>query len=111
MLASSWVGEDLMGKLAIILLAAAGPALISTTAQPASAPAPATPAGTVVEKLDPTLDALITPDAKVEILHQDDQFFEGPVWHHGADGNFLTFSDLISNRVDKWDPATMKVTT
>jgi gluconolactonase len=64
----------------------------------------------VVEKLDPALDALVAPDTKVEKIHEDDQFFEGPVWHHGAEGSFLTFSDLISNRVDKWDPKTKQVT-
>ena len=65
----------------------------------------------VVERLDPALDALVAPDTKVEKIHEDDQFFEGPVWHHGAAGSFLTFSDLISNRVDKWDPKTKQVTT
>jgi gluconolactonase len=68
-------------------------------------------APSVIEKLDPALDALVAPDTKVEKIHEDDQFFEGPVWHHGRDGSFLTFSDLISNRVDKWDPKTRQVTT
>ena len=67
-------------------------------------------AQSVVEKLDPALDALVAPDTKVEKIHEDDRFFEGPVWHHGSDGSFLTFSDLISNRVDKWDPKTRQVT-
>jgi hypothetical protein len=48
-----------------------------------------TPAS-IVERLDPALDALVAPDTKVETIHQDDQLFEGPVWHHGAGGNFLT---------------------
>jgi gluconolactonase len=68
-------------------------------------------APSVVEKLDPALDQLVAPDTKVEKIHEDDQFFEGPVWHHGREGSFLTFSDLISNRVDKWDPTTKAVTT
>src|SRR5258706_7717317 len=68
-------------------------------------------APSIIEKLDPALDALVTADTKVEKIHEDDQFFEGPVWHHGREGNFLTFSDLISNRVDKWDPKTRQVTT
>jgi len=68
-------------------------------------------AQSVVERLDPALDALVSPDTKVEKIHEDDQFFEGPVWHHGSAGSFLTFSDLISNRVDKWDPKTKQVTT
>src|SRR5258708_9029444 len=68
-------------------------------------------AQSVVERLDPALDALVAPDTKVEKIHEDDQFFEGPVWHHGSAGSFLTFSDLIANRVDKWDPKTKQITT
>jgi gluconolactonase len=86
--------------------------LAATVLSLASAPAPSvaqTPS--IVERLDPALDALVAPETKVEKIHEDDEFFEGPVWHHGADGNFLTFSDLITNRVDKWDPATKQVTT
>jgi gluconolactonase len=69
-------------------------------------------AQSVVEKLDPALDALVGPDTRVEKLVEDqDAFYEGPVWHHGREGNFLTFSDLVRNRVDKLDPATHQVTT
>jgi gluconolactonase len=62
-----------------------------------------------VERLDPGFDALTGPNLKIEVLHTEDVFFEGPVWHR--QGNFLTFSDLISNRIDKWDPATRQVST
>ena len=68
-------------------------------------------AQSAVERLDPALDALVAPYTKVEKIHEEDQFFEGPVWHHGKEGDFLTFSDLISNRIDKWDPKTKQVTT
>jgi len=68
-------------------------------------------AQSVVERLDPALDALVGPDTKVEKIYEEDQFFEGPIWHHGKDGSFLTFSDLISNKIDKWDPKTKQVTT
>jgi len=81
--------------------------LLAATAMGASAAR----AQSAVERLDPALDALVAPDTKVEIIHQDDQFFEGPIWHHGKEGSFLTFSDLISNRIDKWDPKTKQVTT
>ena len=47
-------------------------------------------APSAVEKLDPALDVLVAPDTKVEKIHEDDQFFEGPVWHHGREGSFLT---------------------
>src|SRR5207237_7695095 len=69
-------------------------------------------AQTVVERLDPALDALVAPDTKVEKLVEDaDAFFEGPVWHHGREGNFLTFSDLVRNRVDRLDSRTHRVST
>ena len=57
-------------------------------------------AQSAIERLDSALDALLATDTRVEKIHEDDQFFEGPVWHHGSAGSFLTFSDLISNRVD-----------
>src|SRR5262249_469468 len=74
---------------------------------PASKAQPPSP----VEKLDPALDAPLAPRTKVEKIEEDDQFLEGTVWHHGREGSFLTFSDLISNRVDKWDPKTKQVTS
>ena len=68
-------------------------------------------AQTTVEKLDPALDELVGTNTKVEKLVEDQgAFFEGPVWHHGREGNFLTFSDLVRNRVDKIDPRTHQVT-
>jgi gluconolactonase len=63
-----------------------------------------------IERLDPSFDALVSPGTKVETLATEDGFFEGPVWHHDAEGDFLTFSDLVANRVDKWDPQTKQVT-
>ena len=69
-------------------------------------------AQSVVEKLDPGLDALVSPDTKVEKLIEDQEaFFEGPVWHQGREGNFLTFSDLVHNRVNRLDPGTRKLST
>ena len=66
----------------------------------------------VVEKLDPALDALVAPDTRVEkIIEDQDAFFEGPVWHHGREGNFLTFSDLVRNRVNKLDSRTHQLST
>lgn len=65
-----------------------------------------------VERLDPALDALVGPDTKVDkIIEDQDAFFEGPVWHHGRDGDFVTFSDLVRNRVNKLDPQTHQLST
>ena len=69
-------------------------------------------AQTAVEKLDPALDALVAPDTRVEVLLRDqDGFFEGPVWHHGREGDFLTFSDLVRNQVIRLDPQTREAST
>src|SRR4051812_44408181 len=88
-----------MRKFVVVLLAGTALGVGSAHAQ------------NVVERLDPALDALIGPDTKVEKIYEEDQFFEGPIWHHGKEGSFLTFSDLISNKIDKWDPKTKQVTT
>lgn len=56
-----------------------------------------------VVRLDPALDAIIAPDARIEVLKED--YFgatEGPVWV--KDGGYLLFSDQAANRVYKWAP-------
>lgn len=53
-----------------------------------------------IERLDPALDALIAPDAKIEILAKDFDWIEGPVWV--KDGGYLLFSDIPPNVVFKW---------
>jgi gluconolactonase len=101
--------EDMMKKLALLSVAFAALAFAAGHAQ---APQAAPPQNTQIERFDPAFDALITPETKAEILHQDEgAFFEGPIWHHGKDGSYLTFSDLVANRIDKWDPKTKQVTT
>ncbi|MFN8640459.1 MAG: SMP-30/gluconolactonase/LRE family protein [Candidatus Binatia bacterium] len=67
---------------AILLLAAAGSALALATAAR-------------IERLDPRLDALIAPDARVEIAAADLLWAEGPLWDEGA----LLFSDVPRNAV------------
>lgn len=53
-----------------------------------------------IERLDPTLDLLIAPDAKVEILAQGFDWSEGPVWVKEA--GFLLFSDVPQNIIVRW---------
>jgi gluconolactonase len=53
-----------------------------------------------IERLDPALDALIAPDASVEILAQGYDWSEGPVWV--KEGGFLLFSDVPRNVVYRW---------
>lgn len=57
-----------------------------------------------IERLDPKLDALISKDAKLEVLASGFDWSEGPVWIKGT-GNtdgYLLFSDVPQNTVFKW---------
>src|SRR5262245_28875398 len=53
-----------------------------------------------IERLDRTLDRLIAPDAKVEIVAQGYDWSEGPVWV--KTGGFLLFSDVPQNVIVRW---------
>lgn len=53
-----------------------------------------------VERLDPKLDELIPPSAKLEKLAEGFAWSEGPVWVKG--GNYLLFSDVPRNVVFRW---------
>src|SRR4051812_13092480 len=53
-----------------------------------------------IERLDPALDTLIAPDAKLEKLAENFDWSEGPVWV--KDGNYLIFSDVPMNIIYKW---------
>jgi len=49
---------------------------------------------------DPRLDALLDPNARIEILASGFQWAEGPVWNR--EGRFLLFSDIPANSIFKW---------
>ncbi|MBT1705651.1 SMP-30/gluconolactonase/LRE family protein [Chryseosolibacter indicus] len=53
-----------------------------------------------IERLDPSLDALVSPDAKIEILAEGYEWSEGPVWVESQ--NMLLFSDVPKNTIYKW---------
>jgi gluconolactonase len=53
-----------------------------------------------IERLDPSLDELVAPDAKCEVIGSDYAWSEGPVWR--KTGNYLLFSDIPNNTVYKW---------
>lgn len=55
-----------------------------------------------IERLDPALDALVPPDAKMEIIVDGLDWCEGPLWIP-ADGGFLIFSDIPPNKIYRWD--------
>ena len=52
-----------------------------------------------IVKLDPALDAIISPDAKLETIGDRFGLAEGPVWMpgpRGAQDGFLLFSDIAA---------------
>ncbi len=67
-----------------------------------------TPQGEVpfkINRLDPALDAIISPEAKLELLGDRFGLAEGPVWMpgpRGAQDGFLLFSDIGSNLIYRW---------
>ena len=60
-----------------------------------------------IEKFDPALDALIAVDAKIKVLANGSDWFEGPVWYPTYNYNLLIFySDVPEGgtRFVGWDP-------
>jgi gluconolactonase len=53
---------------------------------------------------DPRLDALIAPDAELELIGDRFGLTEGPVWVPDEGDGFLLVSDLISNVIYRWAP-------
>lgn len=51
-----------------------------------------------IERLDPALDQLIAPEAKIEVLTSGFTWSEGPVWFEGG----IVFSDVPKNIAYKW---------
>jgi len=62
-----------------------------------------------IERLDPQLDSIVSTNARLEVIGDRFGLTEGPVWVQQGRSGYLLFSDLISNRIFKWDPATRKV--
>jgi gluconolactonase len=55
-----------------------------------------------VERLDPALDALVPPDARIEKLAEGFAWSEGPVWRRDTSGGYLLFSDIPHNTIWRW---------
>jgi len=55
-----------------------------------------------VERLDPAIDSIVPPNAKVFKLAEGFQFTEGPIWIRK--GGYLLFSDPNANRIYSYDP-------
>src|ERR1700692_2140404 len=57
-----------------------------------------------VVRLDPSLDALISPDAKLELVKNDFGFTEGVVWVDQGNSGYLLLSDMYANVIYKVTP-------
>jgi gluconolactonase len=53
-----------------------------------------------IERFDPAFDALVAPEAAIEVLAEGFNWSEGPVWFEGA----LLFSDVPENVILRWAP-------
>ncbi len=53
-------------------------------------------------RLDPALDDIVDPNAKIEKIAGGFQFTEGPLWVR--DGGYLLFSDPNANTIYRWTP-------
>src|SRR3982074_1694383 len=81
---------------AFCTLAAFGLLLASASAQ--------TPQDSPVVKLDPALDALVSPDAKLDRLATGFGFTEGNIWVPQGRGGYMLFSDIPANVIYKMTP-------
>jgi gluconolactonase len=95
-----------MRKFVVVLLALLAPsALLTATAADANkpmkrAPKKIYPTIGAIERNDPKLDELLSPDAKIEKLAQGFKWSEGPVWIWRE--RMLLFSDVPKNIVYRW---------
>jgi len=81
-----------------ILIALLASALTSSVAAAQAANVPA------VQRLDPALDAVVSPNAKVELVKGGFGFTEGPVWMKEGASGYLLFTDIPGNVVWKLTP-------
>lgn len=84
-----------MRRSAILALAALPLMSVSACRTSRSEPAP-----NAVSRLDPSLDALVPPDALVERIAGGFDWSEGPVWRKS--GGYLLFSDVPMNTIYRW---------
>jgi gluconolactonase len=71
---------------------------MANIALPAAAETPKTLGS--IERVDPAFDKLVAKDAVIEVLADGFEWSEGPCWV--AKGEYLLFSDIPRNRINKW---------
>jgi gluconolactonase len=57
-----------------------------------------------VRRLDPSLNALVAADTRLETLLERETTFEGPTWIRNAGSGYLIFTDVPGNAIDKLNP-------
>ena len=62
------------------------------------------PDGKPVAKLDPSLDAIVSPDATLDLVKSDFGFTEGIVWVDRGKNSYLLLSDMYANVIYKLTP-------
>src|SRR5262249_25843883 len=63
-----------------------------------------------VIRLDPALDVLVSPEAKLQLVRGDFGFTEGTTWVPQGDSGYLLFSDIPANVIYKMTPDGKKLT-
>ena len=85
----------------IVLLGCAMTAYSQAKQTPSQNGVEANVPGSSIVRLDPALDSVIAPDAKIERVATGFKFIEGPMWRQGR----LWFSDLVGNKLYAVSPA------
>ena len=64
------------------------------------------PTASAIVKFDPSLDQIVSADAKLELLKGEGAFEggEGPLWIQRGETGYLLFSDTSGNRIFQWTP-------
>ncbi len=83
----------LLGLATMLSCVGAEPADESVTSDPL-------PTTGSIERLDPRLDAIVPPDAVIEVLSEGHEWVEGPVWVPALQS--ILYSDIPNNAVYRW---------
>lgn len=62
-----------------------------------------------IVKMDPAMDAIVDPKAKLETVAEHIGLSEGPLWIQEGRNGHLLFSDVAANVIYKWTPTDKKL--
>jgi gluconolactonase len=92
----------LTSSLVLIAICAASLSAVPALSQEAESATSQAQGGNPIVRMDPALDALLDPNAKVEKVKGGFDVAEGPVWVRK--GGYLLLSDINANSIYKWTP-------